>query len=203
VLDQVSHASQYGLDWMVITDHGSVAHAKLGVDKVNPDIRLARAAHPETLVFQGLEWNIPAAEHATVFVAPGSNEVRVLKQFENAYDGVVTNTGASTAANEALAIAGLGFLDRAVRTRQVGDALMLANHQPARASTRRTRSATGATTPRTSRSAWRGRRGTRPPASPRRAVRTAGAAITTSRRRPTRSPATHRSRTGPSAASTG
>ena len=131
MLDQVSHASQYGLDWMVITDHGSVAHAKLGVDKVNPDIRLARAAHPETLVFQGLEWNIPAAEHATVFVAPGSNEVRVLKQFENAYDGVVTNTGASTPANEALAIAGLGFLDRAVRTRQVGDALMLANH-PAR-----------------------------------------------------------------------
>jgi hypothetical protein len=131
VLDQVNHASRHGLDWMVITDHGSVAHAKLGVDKVNPDIRAARAVHPETLVFQGLEWNIPAAEHATVFVAPGSNEVRVLKQFENAYDGVVTNTGPSTPANEALAIAGLGFLDRAVRTRQVADALMLANH-PAR-----------------------------------------------------------------------
>ena len=44
---------------------------------------------------------------------------------------MVTNTGPSTPANEALAIAGLGFLDRAVRTRQVGDALMLANH-PAR-----------------------------------------------------------------------
>ncbi|HEV7658156.1 MAG TPA: PHP domain-containing protein [Mycobacteriales bacterium] len=131
VIDQVSHASQNGLDWMVITDHGSVAHAKFGVEKVNPDIRRARVAHPDTLVFQGFEWNIPAAEHATVFVAPGSNEVTVLKQFENAYDGVVRNAGPSTPANEALAIAGLGFLDRAVRTRQIGDALMLANH-PAR-----------------------------------------------------------------------
>ena len=178
MLDQVSHASQYGLDWMVITDHGSVAHAKLGVDKVNPDIRLARAAHPETQIFQGLEWNIPAAEHATVFVAPGSNEVRVLKQFENAYDRVVTNTGPSTPANEALAIAGLGFLDRAVRTRQVGDALMLANH-PARK---------GIDSPHEIRN-WRdhaphiavgmeARRATRPPASPRRTVRAAGAAST-------------------------
>ena len=43
----------------------------------------------ETLVFQGLEWNIPAAEHGTVFVHPGSNEVAVLKEFENAFDGVV------------------------------------------------------------------------------------------------------------------
>ena len=74
---------------MVITDHGSVAHAKFGVDKVNPDIRAARKDFPDTLVFQGLEWNIPAAEHGTVFVAPGPNEVSVLKQFENTYDGVV------------------------------------------------------------------------------------------------------------------
>jgi PHP domain/TAT (twin-arginine translocation) pathway signal sequence len=126
--DQVSHAAEYGLDWMVITDHGSVAHAKLGVDKVNPDIRVARTAYPDTLVFQGLEWNIPAAEHGTVFVAPGPNEVDVLKQFENSYDGTVNNANASTTANEALAVAGLTFLGQAVRQRRVPDALMLANH---------------------------------------------------------------------------
>ena len=73
---------------MVITDHGSVAHAKIGVDKVNPDIRAAREQlRRDTLVFQGLEWNIPAAEHGTVFVHPGRNEVAVLKEFENAFDG--------------------------------------------------------------------------------------------------------------------
>ncbi len=131
VIDQVRHAHAYGLDWMVITDHGSVQHAKIGVEKVNPDIVAARAAIPDTLVFQGLEWNIPAAEHGTVFVHPGNNEVAVLKEFENAYDGTVTNTGASTPTNEALATAGIIFLANAVTARRVADALMLANH-PAR-----------------------------------------------------------------------
>ena len=129
--DQVRHASQYGLDWMVITDHGGVAHAKFGVDKVNPDIKVARQNFKDTLVFQGFEWNIPSAEHGTVFVAPGPNEVAVLKQFESTYDGAVNNAGASSPANEALAISGLAYLTQAVHQRLVPDALMLANH-PAR-----------------------------------------------------------------------
>ncbi|MBP2704548.1 PHP domain-containing protein [Microbispora sp. RL4-1S] len=131
VIDHVRHANAYGLDWMVITDHGSVAHAKIGVEKVNPDIVAARAAIKDTLVFQGLEWNIPAAEHGTVFVAPGRNEVATLKEFENSFDGSVKGAGASTPQNEALAIAGLNFLADAVRRRRVDDALFFANH-PAR-----------------------------------------------------------------------
>ncbi len=131
VIDQVRHAHAYGLDWMVITDHGTVQHAKIGVEKVNPDIVAARREITGTLVFQGLEWNIPAAEHGTVFVHPGRNEVSVLKQFENSYDGAVVKATASTAANEALAVTGLHFLAKAVKNKQVRDALMLANH-PAR-----------------------------------------------------------------------
>ncbi|MER6186166.1 PHP domain-containing protein [Streptomyces sp. NPDC001652] len=131
VVDQVRQGARYGLDWMVITDHGSTTHAKIGVDKVNPDIKEARAAYRDTLVFQGLEWNIPAAEHGTVFVHPGKNEVAVLKQFETDYDGSVKGASDSTPANEALAIAGLNFLAEQVQRRKVKDALMLANH-PAR-----------------------------------------------------------------------
>jgi hypothetical protein len=131
VLDQVSQASRYGLDWLVITDHGSLAHARLGVRKVNPDIRRARAAHPRILVFQGVEWNVPAAEHATVMVAPSPDEVAVLTEFTTTYDGLVTGTGPGSSANEALAVAGLAFLARAVRSGRLADALMLANH-PAR-----------------------------------------------------------------------
>ncbi|GAA1265056.1 histidinol-phosphatase [Planotetraspora silvatica] len=131
VIDHVQHANAYGLDWMVITDHGSVAHAKIGVDKVNPDIVAARKVIKDTLVFQGLEWNIPGAEHGTVFVAPGRNEVATLKEFENSFDGSVKNATASTPQNEALAIAGLNFLAEAVKKRRVDDALFLANH-PAR-----------------------------------------------------------------------
>ncbi|MFE7070166.1 PHP domain-containing protein [Streptomyces sp. NPDC057620] len=131
VADQVRQGARHGMDWLVITDHGSVAHAKIGVDKVNPDIKAARAAHENTLVFQGLEWNIPGAEHGTVFVHPGKNEVSVLKQFETDYDGSVKNASDSTPANEALAVAGLAFLGEQVQRRKVKDALMLANH-PAR-----------------------------------------------------------------------
>ncbi|MEV0218851.1 PHP domain-containing protein [Streptomyces sp. NPDC050704] len=131
VVDQVRQGAKHGMDWMVITDHGNVTHAKIGVEKVNPDIKEARAAYEDTLVFQGLEWNIPAAEHGTVFVHPGKNEVSVLKQFETDYDGSVKGASDSTPANEALAIAGLAFLSDQVRRRKVKDALMLANH-PAR-----------------------------------------------------------------------
>jgi hypothetical protein len=131
VIDHVRHANANGLDWMVITDHGSEQHAKIGVEKVNPDIVAAREQISGTLVFQGLEWNIPAAEHGTVFVHPGRNEVAVLKEFENSFDGSVKGASASTPANEALAIAGLDFLADAVRRQKVKDALFLANH-PAR-----------------------------------------------------------------------
>ncbi|MEU8750190.1 PHP domain-containing protein [Streptomyces chartreusis] len=131
VVDQVRQGAKHGMDWLVITDHGSTTHAKIGVDKVNPDIKAARAAYEDTLVFQGLEWNIPGAEHGTVFVHPGNNEVSVLKQFETDYDGSVKNASDSTPANEALAVAGLNFLAEQVRRRKVKDALMLANH-PAR-----------------------------------------------------------------------
>ena len=131
VIDHVRHANAYGLDWMVITDHGGVQHSKIGVEKVNPDIVAARGEVSDTLVFQGLEWNIPAAEHGTVFVHPGRNEVSVLKQFENSYDGVVAGATANTPANEALAVTGLHFLSDAAHRRDVRDALMLANH-PAR-----------------------------------------------------------------------
>jgi hypothetical protein len=125
VIDHVRHGNGYGLDWLVITDHGGATHAKIGVEKVNPDIQVAREAFDDTLVFQGLEWNIPGAEHGTVFVHPGRNEVSLLKEFENTYDGRLTD---ANPAKEALAIAGINFLADAVRRRQVDDALMLANH---------------------------------------------------------------------------
>ncbi|NPD06089.1 PHP domain-containing protein [Nocardioides sp. zg-1308] len=131
VIDQAQHAAAYGLDWLVITDHGGATHARIGVDLVNPDIVAARAELPGTLIFQGLEWNIPAAEHGTVFVAPGPGEVEVLKQFENAYDGSVKGASGSSPANEALAVTAVQWLGQQVDRRRVDDALFLANH-PAR-----------------------------------------------------------------------
>ncbi len=59
VSQQVAHASQYGLQWMVITDHGRVAHEKVGIDKTRPGILQARADFPAMLVYQGLGGTSP------------------------------------------------------------------------------------------------------------------------------------------------
>lgn len=128
VIDQAQQGQAFGLDWLVITDHGSNAHAKIGVEKVNPDIVATRKELPGLLTFQGLEWNIPAAEHATVFVHPGRHEVEVLKKFEQAYDGTQLPASNTEAQNEAAAIAGIKFLGEQVRARKVEGALFLANH---------------------------------------------------------------------------
>ena len=206
VVDQVRQGARHGMDWLVITDHGSATHARIGVEKVNPDIREAREAHDDTLVFQGLEWNIPAAEHGTVFVHPGKHEVSVLKQFETDYDGGVKGATDSTPANEALAIAGLSFLADQVKRRKVKDALISPTTRRARASTPRTRSAPGATPPPAgtrSPSASRAPRATRRAACRNPSARAAPAASTTAARAPTPSPATRWRATAPGAASTG
>lgn len=144
---QAARSAQYGLGWMVITDHGRVAHEKVSVDRTNVDIVAAREALPNLLIFQGLEWNIPGGEHGTVFFTPSADEVEILRQFEFNYDGVVVFGSAASknaAAQERLALDGIDYLtlvsssgaqkptssgaSRSVRT---ADALFLANH-PAR-----------------------------------------------------------------------
>ncbi|ODA70158.1 PHP domain-containing protein [Streptomyces sp. AVP053U2] len=128
VIDQARHARAYGLDWLVITDHGGNEHSRIGVDAVHPEIVAARAELPDLLIFQGLEWNIPNAEHGTVFVSPGPNEVTVLKEFEQVYDGSQISATHSAEQRETMAVAGIAFLGEKVRQRHVDAALMLANH---------------------------------------------------------------------------
>ena len=166
VIDQVRHANAYGLDWMVITDHGSVAHAKIGVDKVNPDIVAARAEVDDTLVFQGFEWNIPAAEHGTVFVHPGTQRGRrpqgVREHLRRRGHQRPPTRPRPTRRwpSPASTSSARRSPSAASRTR-----CSWPTTRPARASTRRTRSAAGATPTRASRSASRARPATRPPAS--------------------------------------
>jgi len=129
---QVGHASRYGLDWVVITDHGRVAHEKVGIDKTRPGILAARAGFPQMLVYQGLEWNIPGAEHGTVFMAPSADEVALLHEFERMFDGVVVyGAAASAPSSEPLAVAGIRYLAAQVAAGRTPSALFLANH-PAR-----------------------------------------------------------------------
>ena len=128
-------ASEFGLDWMVITDHGGVAHQKFSIDDTAEDIAATRAADPDLLVFQGLEWNIPGGEHATVFVAPGQGDIATLRKFELDYDGSVlaaqgrlARATVNTPAAEQIAYDGLRFLAAQRANGGVVDAMMLANH---------------------------------------------------------------------------
>jgi hypothetical protein len=134
VSDHVAHASQNGLDWMVITDHGRIAHEKVGIDRTHTDVLAARAANPDTLVYQGVEWNIPGAEHGTVFLAPGDQEAALLHGFEANFDGVVLYAGNATKnspVQEAKAVEGIQWLAAQVAAGRSDAALFLANH-PAR-----------------------------------------------------------------------
>ncbi|KGH46711.1 histidinol phosphatase [Modestobacter caceresii] len=128
VATQVIKGRQYGLDWMVITDHGGVAHQKLSIDKITPEIEKVRRQYAGTMIYQGLEWNIPGAEHATVMLPPGNATVDILKAFEAGYDGSALAAKGVTGNVEPYAIEALKYLDNQVRNRRTEIALMFANH---------------------------------------------------------------------------
>ncbi|MFJ4283102.1 PHP domain-containing protein [Streptomyces massasporeus] len=126
--------AKYGLDWMVFTEHSNFGHADFGAALEHKEILKARAENPRQLIFQGLEWYIPAAEHCTVFTAPGRHEVDVLTRFERAYDGKLLAydkggpADTDTARNEAHAVKAIKWLAAQRRSGYVDDVLVLANH---------------------------------------------------------------------------
>ncbi|MFF4655407.1 histidinol-phosphatase [Streptomyces sp. NPDC001381] len=131
---QARAAARFGLDWMVFNEHSNVGHAHHGAALEHQEILKARAENPRLLIFQGLEWYIPAAEHCTVFAAPGPHEVDLLTRFELAYDGKLLGYtegsagAADTARNEAHAVKAVKWLAEQRRSGQVDDVLVLANH---------------------------------------------------------------------------
>lgn len=131
---QARAAARYGLDWMVFNEHSNFGHASYGAKLEHAEILRARAANPRQLIFQGLEWYIPAAEHCTIFAAPGRHEVDLLTRFELAYDGKLLGydkggaADADTARNEAHAVKAVKWLAEQRRSGYVDDVLVLANH---------------------------------------------------------------------------
>ncbi|MCS6858777.1 MAG: PHP domain-containing protein [Abditibacteriales bacterium] len=125
IAKQVGEAVQHGLGWCVITDHGAKDHDKILLKKAYPDLLEARRAYPNIFVFQGLEWNVPAAEHGTVIMPMGEDEARRLAEFEARFDPKNTSLGQPPDTEEA-ALEAVRYLERFVPA-----ALFFANH-PAR-----------------------------------------------------------------------
>ncbi len=132
ILDQ---AQRFGVDAIAFTEHSNLGHANVGgVFNAAREIEAARTARPDLLVFQGLEWYIPAAEHGTVLVAPGPRATQVLRRFELDYDGKLNawdkpRAGTSDAADFLQhAVDGIRWLGQQRKAGAIGDALVLANH---------------------------------------------------------------------------
>ncbi|WP_146007705.1 PHP domain-containing protein [Brachybacterium sp. UMB0905] len=131
VLDR---AEQFGVDAIAFTEHANLGHAhEGGVWEANREIRAAREGR-DLLVFQGLEWYIPAAEHGTVMVAPGPNEARLLRTFELMHDGKLNgwekpDVGSVEEAEwEQHAADAIAWLGQMKRDGFIDDVLVLANH---------------------------------------------------------------------------
>lgn len=122
ISEQLDAAARTGLDFCVITDHGGPLHDKVTLTKAYPELVEARKRHPNLIVFQGLEWNIPAAEHGSVILPPTDDEAEVIADFERHFDA----RNMKQASGELDAIEGVKYL-QALRSRP----LFLANH-PAR-----------------------------------------------------------------------
>jgi hypothetical protein len=123
---QVANAIRYGLHWCVITDHGGPRHDKVALEQAYPHLVETRRRHPEILVFQGLEWNIPAAEHGSVILPPTANEARLIAEFEALYDERNLSRENTPANTEADAVAAVKYLQSLTPK-----PLFMANH-PAR-----------------------------------------------------------------------
>lgn len=125
IAQQIAQAKHFGLGWCVITDHGGPSHDKVALTQAYPELVAARKMHPEILVFQGMEWNIPSAEHGSLILPPTQDEAQRIAYFESHYDeknetlGIPHNT-------EADAVAGVKYLQSLTPK-----PLFMANH-PAR-----------------------------------------------------------------------
>lgn len=110
IAKQVHEALHHGLGWCVITDHGGPKHDKVTLEKAYPDLVDARKKNTRIVVFQGLEWNVPEAEHGTVIIPPTEDEAKLIARFERRFDNKNYSKRNTPADTEADAIAGVKYL---------------------------------------------------------------------------------------------
>lgn len=79
-------ARRHGLAWMVHTDHGGPNHSVVTRDSAWPALQQARIDVPEVLQFHGMEFDVPAGEHASLIMAPGPHEAAMLVELEQRFN---------------------------------------------------------------------------------------------------------------------
>lgn len=107
---QIAKARHFGLGWCVITDHGGPMHDKVALAKAYPELVAARKKHAGMQIFQGMEWNVPAAEHGSVILPPTADEAQRITEFEALYDERNISRPGTPADTEAAAVEGVKYL---------------------------------------------------------------------------------------------
>ena len=85
ISDNATHARQYGLSWMVSTDHGGPNHSKINRDMAYPQLEKSRMRVPEVIQFYGMEFDTPAADHSSLIIPHSAGERDQLFEIETTF----------------------------------------------------------------------------------------------------------------------
>ena len=94
-------AKQFGLEWIVATDHGGPNHSKINLEQAYPALIKSRKTVPEVVQFQGLELNTPGADHSSIILPHTQDEAEYLVEFESRFDKLAALPKTPTRDNEA------------------------------------------------------------------------------------------------------
>lgn len=78
-------ARQFGLAWMVSTDHGGPGHSRINHDLAYPSLLESREAVPEVLQFFGMEFDTPDGDHSSLIIPRTAAERAQLLEIEAGY----------------------------------------------------------------------------------------------------------------------
>lgn len=75
-------AREFGLAWMVSTDHGGPGHSRINHDLAYPSLLESRLAVPEVLQFFGMEFDTPDGDHSSLIIPRTDAERSQLLEIE-------------------------------------------------------------------------------------------------------------------------
>lgn len=78
-------ARRFGLSWMVSTDHGGPNHSRVNAEQAYPEFLAAREAAPELILFYGMEFDTPGADHSSLIIPRSEAERDTLFDIESRF----------------------------------------------------------------------------------------------------------------------
>tara|TARA_B100000809_G_C15127836_1_gene527049 strand:+ start:825 stop:2270 length:1446 start_codon:yes stop_codon:yes gene_type:complete len=79
-------AKQFGLSWMVTTDHGGPNHSKINLEMAYPELLQSRSEVSEVIQFYGMELDTPAGDHSSLIIPHTHDEADILHKLELGFD---------------------------------------------------------------------------------------------------------------------